>query len=139
MKKLTALALTATAAPLAIGLTAAPAQAAGPCDNAYPPGQFYSLRISPSYALVRPGSSVTLFTRLVRGNMECPGERVGWYTRSRGKAFFVLSRRTTTGPRGLVGQTSVARDDFRWYTDFLSFNRRLAQSPPGLVQTAVRN
>jgi hypothetical protein len=133
MKKLTALAVAAVSAPLAIGITASPAQAAV-CDGVYPPGQAYGLRISPSYAKVKKGAALQLFTRLVRGNQECPGERVGWYTRGKGGTIYRLSRATTTQGRGLVAQTYIVGNDFRWFTDHLRNNARVAQSPGGLVQ-----
>ena len=139
MKKLTALALAAVSAPLAIGLTAAPAQASVCDDFVYPPTTAgWGLRISPGYALVRQGTSIQLFTRLVRtsgtSTRECPGERVGWYARPRGGLVYKLSRATTTGGRGLVGQTYLVRDDFRWYTDHLENNTRVAESRKGLIQ-----
>lgn len=135
MKKLTALAVAAIAAPLAVGISAAPAQASD-CAGVYPPGQAYKLRISPSYALVKKGAQIDLSTRLVRGNLECgPGERVGWYTRGRGKTVFNLSRATTGNARGLVIQRYIARDDFRYFTDHVRGNVRVAQSVGGLIQT----
>ncbi|MDP3713067.1 MAG: hypothetical protein Q8R60_11365 [Mycobacteriales bacterium] len=135
MKKLTALAVAAIAAPLAIGISATPAQASD-CTAVYPPGQAWKLRISPSYALVKKGAAIDLGTRLVRGNLECgPGERIGWYTRGRGKTVFNLSRATTGNSRGLVVQRYIARDDFRYFTDHLRGNARVAQSVGGLIQT----
>lgn len=134
-KSLTALAVAAVSAPLAIGLTAAPAHASN-CDNAYPANSEYVLRISPGYVKVAgPGAAVTLSTRLVRGNLECgPDERVGFWVRLRNKPSFYLARRTLTDSRGLVVREFRPSDEFRWYTDHLTTPTTRVTSVWGLVQ-----
>lgn len=132
-KHLVALALVATASPLLVVTTSSPVAAAGVCDGVYPPGLAYGLRRSPVYAQVESGASLEISTRLVRGDKECNGERVGFYTRGKGGKFFTLSRTADVDGRGRSAQDYVVRGDFRWYTDFVNDGTQY-RSAPALVQ-----
>ena len=132
-----AAAAAATAVPLLVVAGATPAAAAD-CRNEYAQGN-YVLRISPAYALVRPGSTVRLTSRLVRTNAECSFERIGYFTRGRNQASFRLAVPQQANARGLVDATFTTgagvTSDFRWYTNFnLNAVTPGARSSVGLVQ-----
>ncbi len=142
-KRFTAIAVTVASLPLAALAAATPATAVAPCDGVYPPGQAYGLHLSPTYLRVHKNSTVTLGTRLIRGNYQCDNDNVGWWARGRtdNPHVFHLSRKGVTGEVGLAGggldyQNYVAQDDFRYFTNFVKpANTLQAVSPAGLVQT----
>lgn len=121
---------------LAVGvLGASPAGAVGVnCDNVYPAGQAYQLRLSPTYALIKPGSRVTISTRLLRGGQQCNGETVSYYTKNKGVTVYSNSRNLTTKDIGKRGGGLIDAS-FLPPTDFRVFARATgSRSPAGLVQ-----
>lgn len=92
---------------------------------------------------VARGAEVALSARLKRGaangpQKECPGERVGFYTRDRGQSQYVLIRGTNvvTDSRGLVFASKIARDDFRFFGNYNTAPTTIgARSGTTLVQT----
>lgn len=139
-KRITSLAMAAASIPAALALTAGPALAqdsgANACDTSYPAGQPFKLRVSPAQALVRRGAVVNLSTRLVRGNSNCPGRRVGFYLRGRGRSQYVLTQNTnpTTDSNGLRSIAVKVNDDFRFFANYSSASTLYARSATGLVQ-----
>lgn len=118
--------------------TAPPTTAAPTTPPVAPVAAGFALRISPEYIRVKPGTTVVLSTRLVRGDMShVPAKAVGFYTRGRGGTTFALSRRTVTDDDGLSYGFFRPADDFRWYTNHnVSATQVGARSTGGLVQIA---
>ena len=129
-----------TAPPTTRPPTTAPPTTAPPttAPPAGPDTRGYALRISPEYIRVKPGTAITLSTRLVRTDgQHVPGKAVGFYTRGKGGTTFALSRRTTTDDDGLSYGFFTVRADFRFYTNFnLTPTTIGARSTGGLVQVA---
>jgi hypothetical protein len=119
--------------------TAAPTTAPPAVTPTQAPAPGFALRISPEYVRVRPGTTVVLSTRLVRGDLSYVPERaVGFYTRPKGGATFVLSRRAVTDDEGLAYGVFRPTGDFRYFTNFNSSATTVgARSPFGLVQVAT--
>lgn len=137
-KRITSLALAAASIPAALALTAAPASAqeSGAACGSYPPGQPFTLRVSPATAAVSRNAVVVLGARLLRGGEACPGQRVGFYLRGRGRSQYVLTQNTNpvTNGQGLRQIRVRVADDFRFFANYSNANTLYARSSTGLVQ-----
>lgn len=130
--RLLASALVTAAVAAVVG---APPALAADCSTVEPATTPYQLRISPSYAQVKAGTTVVLYTRLVRDGRECgPDSRIGVWTRGQGQTAFRLSRTGGTDARGLMTASFAPRADFRWYTNHVHSGSEAARSTVGLVQ-----
>lgn len=139
-KRITSMVLAAASIPAALALSAGPANAqtagANACTTSYPAGQVFRLRVNPTQALVSRGAVVDLSTRLVRGNSNCPGRRVGFYQRFRGRSQYGLIQNTNpvTDIDGLRNVRVRAIEDFRFFSNYSTGNTLQARSATGLVQ-----
>ena len=136
--KTRALALAAAVSVLPVlGVVTASPAAASNCG--YPSSPYpYVLRVSPNQTTtIAKGSSITISTRLVKGNLLCGGRHVYLYVHGRGEFVngvpsYHLSRTATTDANGLARWTYTNQQtDFRFYT---RLEGTTTHSPTVLIQ-----